>query len=534
MKKSNNILLQFSFAILFTISSATSAYDNKHFLRCFVQNSKHPIGSGVISTPKGSSYSSILDFYAQNLRFTLPKTPKPVAIITPENESQIQTSIYCSKKHGLQMRILSGGHDFEGSSLVAYVPFFVLNMFNFRSISIDPKSRTAWVGSAATLGETYYSISQINSSFAFPAGYWPTVAMGGHLSGGGYGPLVRKYGLAADNVVDARIIDANGRVLDRKSMGEDLFWAIRGGTGASFGVILAYKIKIVEVSKKVTAFSVKRTLEENATKLVHKWQFVAPKMPEDLIISLTLTSVHSNQTGKRTIQAKFISVFQGGVDRLITLMQQQFPELGLTREDCIELSWVQYFAYHLGLPIESTSKILQSRVTPLPKDYFKTKSDFVQQPIPEEGLEKIWNLLLKIDSPPGRMEWTPLGARMAEIQESEIPFPHRAGNIFLVFKTIEWNGTDTKLMEERFAWIRELHGLMGQYVDNNPRGAYANYRDLDLGVNNIVGKISVEQARIWGGSYFKNNFDRLVEVKTLVDPEDYFRNEQSIPPLSSH
>lgn len=77
------------------------------------------------------------------------------------------------------MRILSGGHDFEGSSLVCDVPFFVLNMFNFRSISIDAKTQTAWVGAAATLGETYYSITQINSSLAFPAGYWPTVAIGG-------------------------------------------------------------------------------------------------------------------------------------------------------------------------------------------------------------------------------------------------------------------------------------------------------------------------------------------------------------------
>ncbi|VFQ98199.1 unnamed protein product [Cuscuta campestris] len=39
------------------------------------------------------------------------------------------------------------------------------------------------------------------------------------------------------------------------------------------------------------------------------------------------------------------------------------------------------------------------------------------------------------------------------------------------------------------------------------------------------------QARVWGVKYFKNNFDRLVRVKTMVDPQDFFRNEQSIPPL---
>lgn len=61
----------------------------------------------------------------------------------------------------------------------------------------------------------------------------------------------------------------NGRILDRKLMGEDLFWAIRVGGGASFGVILAYKIQSVPVPETETVFRIQRTLEENATDLVY-------------------------------------------------------------------------------------------------------------------------------------------------------------------------------------------------------------------------------------------------------------------------
>lgn len=84
--------------------------------------------------------------------------------------------------------------------------------------------------------------------------------------------------LAADNVVDARlIIDVN-----RESMGEDMFWAIRGGRGSSFGVILAWKVHLVDVPKTVTVFSIFRSTK--ATELVHRWHYAAPQADKYLYI----------------------------------------------------------------------------------------------------------------------------------------------------------------------------------------------------------------------------------------------------------
>ncbi|KAF3498964.1 hypothetical protein DY000_02057869 [Brassica cretica] len=95
-------------------------------------------------------------------------------------------------------------------------------MSSFRDITVE--GETAWIGAGITLDEVYYRIWEKTKTHGFVC---PTVGAGGHISGGGYGNMIRKYGLSVDYVTDTEIVDVNGRVLDRKGMGEDLFWAIQ-------------------------------------------------------------------------------------------------------------------------------------------------------------------------------------------------------------------------------------------------------------------------------------------------------------------
>nr|XP_033514652.1 berberine bridge enzyme-like 18 [Nicotiana tomentosiformis] len=167
----------------------------------------------LVHTISSKNYQSILESSIHNARFNNPNVPKPYLVIVPENKEQVRAAMICCKTSGFETRVRSGGHDYEG--------------------------KTAWVEAGATLGELYYNIANKSKTLALPAGTFPSVGVGGHISGGGQRPLMRKYGLAADNVLDATILNVNGTILDRSGMGEYLFWVIRGGGAASFGVVLS-------------------------------------------------------------------------------------------------------------------------------------------------------------------------------------------------------------------------------------------------------------------------------------------------------
>ncbi|GFP95941.1 tetrahydrocannabinolic acid synthase [Phtheirospermum japonicum] len=501
----------------------------ENFYNCITLNSDLSIPfSTAFTAPDNASFNTILESTAQNLRCLVSSVPKPKLIFTPYIENQVQAAVLCAKELNVRLRVRSGGHDYEGLSYISTTkdePFVILDLSKLRSVTVDVNDRSAWAQSGATIGELYYRISQKSKTLGFPAGLCMSLGIGGHLTGGAYGPLMRKYGLGADNVIDARIVDVNGNILDRESMGEDLFWAIRGGGGGSFGILLAWKVKLVPVPTTVTVFTVPKTLEQGGTRILHKWQQIADNIDEDLFVRVILQNANGAKKGEKTVQTLYNALFLGKTDRLIQVMQANFPELGLTRKDCTEMSWIQSMLYIAGYPSNTPPEVLLQGKS-LFKNYFKAKSDFVKDPIPENGLEGLWKRLKEEDSP--LMIFTPYGGMMSKISESEIPFPHR-GVIYKIQYLTLWNEDKPETEAAHRDWIRRLYNYMGQYVTMMPRQAYVNYKDLDLGMN--TNGTSFIDAASWGKSYFKDNFDKLVAVKTKVDPENFFRFEQSIPTL---
>jgi len=297
-------------------------------------------------------------------------------------------------------------------------------------------------------------------------------------------------------------------------MGEDVFWALRGGGGGSWGVVVAWRIKLVSVPPVVTVFSVGRTGRDTVTKLVHRWQSVAPAAEENLYLNAVISGTELKE-GQRDVVVTFGGIYLGPLDQLLETVNQSFPELGMASSDCKEMSWID--------SVSTNRTELRNRYNPN-QSFFKAKSDFVTSPIAPSALRGAWKFLEEDLN--CYVIFDPFGGIMNQIPSSEIAFPHRAGNLHMIQYQITWN--DPSNDTQYIAAIRRFYEYMTPYVSNSPRAAYVNYIDLDLGIARN-GTATVEEARSWGEKYFVHNYDRLVKVKSKIDPYNVYRNSQSIP-----
>ncbi|OWM72615.1 reticuline oxidase-like [Punica granatum] len=503
-------------------------------------------GSGKGDDNPSTLYYSLLNFSIHNLRFSGSSVPKPAVIILPESLEQLVSAVGCCRDGQWEIRVRCGGHSYEGTSSVAAdgAPFVIIDMMNLNKVEVDMQAEMAWVEGGATLGEVYSAIAEASPHHGFSAGSCPTVGVGGHISGGGFGLLSRKYGLAADNVEDALLVDSSGQLFDRRTMGEDVFWAIRGGGGGIWGIVYAWKIKLLPVPKTVTSFIISRMgRTDNRTgrgkfipELVKKWQYVAPSLGDDFYLSVFVgANLHEAREAPQ-ISATFKGFFLGPRRRAVSIMNRAFPELGLTEEDCHEMSWIESILFFSGLGDGSSVSDLKSRFSK-DKLYFKAKSDYIRSPIPMSGINSALNILDR--EPKGYVILDPYGGMMDNISNDFIAFPHRKGNLFTIQYLVEWHEEDDCNSEQYIEWIREFYASMAPHVSEGPRAAYINYIDLDLGVMGLKVNLDedckdcddVDIARQWGEKYFLGNYERLVRAKTLIDPSNVFRNEQGIPPM---
>jgi FAD/FMN-containing dehydrogenase len=170
----------------------------------------------------------------------------PRAIVYCYTTGDVANAVLWSRRQGVELRIRSGGHNYEGFSVGDNV--LVIDTSYMNNVRVNSCEDTVTVQAGTRLLDLYDTLSR--HGYAFPGGTCPTVAISGLVLGGGLGLSARYLGLTADSLLGAEMVDANGQVLAvNECSNADLFWALRGAGGGNFGVVTAYKFRLHKVEK---------------------------------------------------------------------------------------------------------------------------------------------------------------------------------------------------------------------------------------------------------------------------------------------
>ncbi len=211
-------------------------------------------------------------------------TGRPAVVVRPRDPDEVAVALTYAARHELAVAVRSGGHGPLGHGTAT--GGMVIDLAHLDQVEVlDPERRLVRVGGGATWGRVATALDP--HDYALTAGDTSNVGVGGLTLGGGIGWMVRKHGLAIDNLVGARVVTADGRLL-RASQDEhpDLFWALRGG-GGNFGVVVDFDFLAQPVS--TVHFGTVAYRLDDPVDMLARWRDAMRIAPVELSSTLALT-----------------------------------------------------------------------------------------------------------------------------------------------------------------------------------------------------------------------------------------------------
>src|SRR4051794_11275124 len=201
----------------------------------------------------------------------------PALIAQCAGPADVAAALRFARSEKLEVAVRGGGHSIAGFSGVD--GGIVIDLSPIRGILIDPIGQRAIVQAGCTWRDV--DVETQAHGLATTGGLVTTTGVGGFTLGGGIGWLMRRHGLACDNVVAADVVTTDGRLV-RASADEhpDLFWALRGG-GGNFGVVTAFEFELHRVGPVVAAGAAFFD-GEDAGQVLRGWRDWLPSAPDEL------------------------------------------------------------------------------------------------------------------------------------------------------------------------------------------------------------------------------------------------------------
>ena len=433
------------------------------------------------------------DYDASRKVFNAMIDRHPRLIVYCRDVADVMRSVGFARDQSLLLAVRGGGHN--GGGLGVCDEGLVIDLSGLRGIRVDAAARTVRVEGGCTWGDVDHATHVFG--MATPSGIIGTTGVGGLTLGGGLGHLTRKCGLTVDNLLEADVVLADGRLVTASAeMHQDLFWALRGG-GGNFGVVTSFLFRLHPLDTVVagpTFWPLERAGD------VMRWyrEFIV-SAPHDLNGFFAFLSVPPVEPYPPALHGRSVCgvvwCYTGAVvdaDAAFKPVREFGPPL---------LHGVQ------AMPFPALQGAFDALYPP--GDQWYWRADFVNK-LSDAAIAEHERFAAALPTPKSTMHLYPIDGAAHRIKAADTPFAYRDAQWAEVIVGVSPDSADR---EKITAWTKDYwHALH----PHSAGGAYVNMM-MDEGEERIRAS-------------YRGNYARLATIKREYDPDNLFRVNQNIRP----
>jgi FAD/FMN-containing dehydrogenase len=410
---------------------------------------------------------------------------RPSLIVRCAGVSDVVHAVHFARENDLLVALRSGGHNVAGTAVCD--GGIMIDLSQLKGIRVDPADRTIRADAGVRWGELDHEAQAFG--LGTTGGAVSTTGIAGLTLGGGLGVLMRKHGLACDNVLSIDVVTADGVFLTASAAeNADLFWALRGG-GGNFGVATAFEYRLHPVGT-VLGGLVLYPLDRARDMFAFYRDFTATAPDE-------LTAYAALVTSPEGVGLSAIFACYAGSLAVGEAVLRPLREFGPPMADLI-----------CPMPYVALQKTFDPTAPPGLLNYWK--SSFLQE-LSADATDQMIAAYATAPSSLTSIVVEHLGGAVSRVGEGETAFSHRTRPYSATAASL-WR--DVTQSEANVMWTRRLWDAIRPATSD---AVYANYLSDD------EGELRVRAA-------YGSNYERLVAVKNRYDPTNVFRMNHNIKP----
>ncbi|MGW3356743.1 FAD-binding oxidoreductase [Streptomyces bungoensis] len=421
----------------------------------------------------------------------------PALVVRCAGTADVVRAVEFARSQDLLVAVRGGAHSIAGFSTCD--DGIVIDLSPMKGAFVDPAARRV----VAQAGMTWAELDHETQVFglAVTGGLVSSTGISGFTLGGGVGWLLRRHGLASDNLTAAEVVTADGRVVragEREN--SELFWALRGG-GGNFGVVTSLEYRLHPVGPQVLAGLIFYPVEQ-ARQVVTGWRELTERMPDDLTTLLVLTTAPPLPFLPPEVHGTRVVVLAGMYAGDLVDGEEAVGPLRTLGTPIADL---------MGpMPYTAMQSLLDPLWTAGAHNYFT--SAFVEPS--DAALDAVLRHHLETPTPSSELHLHQLGGAFARVPADATAFSQRSSRVLC---NVIARSPDPAGFDAHVAWAR---GARDDIAGHGRGAMYVNF----------TGDAAEDKVR---ASYPEAVYERLVRVKDAYDPTNLFRLNQNVRPSAA-